>query len=62
MAKKTQKEYTIFIKRDVLFEATVKADTIDEALGLANGMTTEELWDTPGDIQEDSHVITAVFE
>lgn len=62
MAKAKQKQYTIYVKRDVLFEAKIKADSIDEALGLANGMGSENLWDTPGEIIDDSHVITAVFE
>jgi len=60
--KKKQKEYTIFVKRDVLFEAKIKADTIDEALGLANDMDAEALWKTPGDILDDERKITAVFE
>jgi hypothetical protein len=62
MAKKTKKEYIVYVKRDVLFEAKIKADTIDEALGLANGMDAEDLWKTPGDIIDDARVITAVFE
>jgi len=60
--KKKQKEYTIFVKRDVLFEAKIKADTIDEALGLANRMDAQDLWKTPGDILDDERKITAVFE
>ena len=57
-----KKEYTVYVKRDVLFEARIKADSIDDALGKANGMTTPQLWDTPGDIIDDERTITAVFE
>ena len=62
MMKKKQKEFTIHVKRDVLFEAKIKAESIDEALGFANGMGTEKLWLAPGEIIDDAHVITAVFE
>jgi hypothetical protein len=62
MKKKTQKEYTIFVKRDVLFEAKLKADTLEEALGLANTMDAADLWDALGDILDDKREITAVFE
>ncbi len=60
--KSKKKEYTIYVKRDVLFEAKIKADSIDEALGLANGMTAAQLWKIPGEIIDDERTITAVFE
>jgi hypothetical protein len=62
VAKKTKKEYTILVKRDVLFEAKIKANTLDEALELANSMSADDLWMTPGDITDDERKITAVFE
>jgi hypothetical protein len=60
MAKK--KEFVVHVKRDVLFEAKIKADTITDALAIASNMTTEELWGAPGSIVADEHKITAVFE
>jgi hypothetical protein len=62
MAKIKQKEYTVHVKRDVLFEAKVKADTVEGALELAKSMSIEALWKTPGDVIDDTHRITAVFE
>lgn len=55
-------KYTLYVKRDVLFEAHITAPTIEEAFEKAKDMTTEQLWDTPGDIIDDAHKITAVFE
>ena len=57
-----KKIFTIYVKRDVLFEAKIKADTLKEALEKAQSSTTAQLWDTPGDIIDDNHIITAVFE
>ncbi len=57
-----KKKYTVHVKRDVLFEAKISAGTIDEALGLANGMTAAQLWKTPGEVIDDERMITAVFE
>lgn len=60
--KKNQKEFVIYVNRDVLFEAKIKANPIREALETAEGMSTDKLWETPGDIIDDGHTITAVFE
>ncbi len=55
-------KYTIRVKRNVLFEACITALTIKEALEKAEAMSTEQLWLTPGEILDDEHKITAVFE
>jgi hypothetical protein len=62
MAKIKQKEYTIHVKRDVLFEAKIKAASIDEAFGFVKGMSAADLWDSPGEVIDDSHAVVAVFE
>ena len=62
MKKPKQKEYTVHVKRDVLFEARIRANTMREAFEKVESMSTDALWDTPGDIIDDEHTITAVFE
>ncbi len=62
MKKLKKKQYTVNVKRDVFFEARIEADTMREAFEKAEAMSTDELWNTPGDIIDDEHKITAVFE
>jgi len=57
-----KRKFTVYVQRDVFFEATVRAESLQEALEKAESMMTTELWDTPGDIMTDEHKITAVFE
>lgn len=60
--KTKNKKYTLHVKRDVLFEAEIKAESIEQALEKARVKGSDGLWSVPGEIIDDEYRITAVFE
>jgi hypothetical protein len=59
---KNQKKFDVWVKRDHIFTAKIKADTLEEALATAKSMTIEQLIDAPGETVESEHTFTAVME
>lgn len=62
MAKKSKKTFTVHVKADVLFESTIEADTLKEALEKAESMPYDTLYSAPGELMDVTHKVTAVFE
>jgi hypothetical protein len=59
---KKQKKFTVHYKVDSIREAYIPADDITEALEKAKTMNLAQLDAAPGDIIDEEHRITAVFE
>ena len=59
--KNKKKRFTIHVKADLLYEARIEADSLKEALEIADGMGHDELWKTPGAIIDSEREITGVF-
>lgn len=57
-----QKKFTVYYKVDAVYEGTVPANSLEEALQKAKSMSKEELDKTPGDVIDEEIKITAVFE
>jgi len=57
-----QKKFTIHYHVDGVYEATIPADSLSDALKKANEMTKEQLDATPGTVMDEQIRITAVFE
>jgi hypothetical protein len=60
--KKKAKTFDVWIKREHIFTAKIKGDTLEEALALAKSMTIEQLLDAPGETIDSEHRFTAVME
>lgn len=59
MKKKT---FDVWVKREHTFTATIKADSLEDALALARTWPIEDLVDAPGETIESEHKFTAVLE
>ena len=57
-----KKKFTVHYHVDAVYEATISAESIEEALQKAKGMTSAQLHATPGDVLDEEVRITAVFE
>lgn len=57
-----KKVFDVWVKRDHMFTAKIKAETLEEALSLAKAMSIEQLVDAPGETIDSDHVFTAVLE
>lgn len=62
MTKKDVKKFDVWVKRDHLFTATIKADTLEQALETARNMDIDELLDAPGETVDSEHKFTSVME
>jgi len=62
MAKKKQPKFQVWIHRNQYFTAEIVANSIAEALEIANKMSTDELVDAPGEHVDDDHKITGIME
>jgi hypothetical protein len=60
--KTKQKKFTVYVRVEELYTAEIKADSLREALDIAESRTEEELRDTPGEILNTDTEITGVFE
>jgi len=54
--------YDVWVRRDHLFTAKIKADSLEGAFQLAKSMSIEQLMDAPGETVESEHKLTAVME
>jgi len=52
----------VWVKREHSFTATIKADSLEQALETAKGLTIDELIDLPGETVDSEHKFTAVME
>ncbi len=62
MAKKENKKFDIWVRRDHLFTAKIKADTLEQALEIAKSMSIDQLVEAPGETVDSEHKFTAVME
>jgi len=62
VAKKNQPKFQIWVRRDHYFTADIVANSIAEALEIANKMSIDELVDAPGEQVDDDHKITGIME
>jgi len=60
--KKDVKKFDVWVCREDTFTAQVEADTLEQALEIAKGMTIDDLVDAPGEMIESEHKFTAVIE
>ena len=59
---KKQQTFDVWVKRDHLFTAKIKADSLEQALEKAKAMSIEQLVDAPGETIDSDHKLTAVME
>ena len=57
-----QKKFTIHYHVDAVYEAQIPANSLEEALQMAKGMSNAQLHATPGGVLDEEVRITAVFE
>lgn len=57
-----KKKFTIWYKVDGFYTAEVPAESLEEALEKARGMSQENLNALPGDVQDETVTITGVME
>lgn len=63
MPSKTKlKTFMLNVTIDTFITAEIKAENIKEALEKAEQMSTQELWDAPGDKENEFHEIIGIFE
>lgn len=60
--KKVVKKFDVWVRRDHTFTVTIAADTLEEALAAAKGMSIEDLVDASGETIDSDHKFTAVME
>jgi hypothetical protein len=60
--KKKDKKFDVWVLREYSFTAKIKADSLEEALEAAKGMSIYQLLDAPGEEIDSNHTFTAIMQ
>jgi hypothetical protein len=62
MTKTKLKKFILNVQVDSFVTVEIKAENIKAALEIAEGLSTQEVWDYPGTREDESHKIVGIFE